>query len=61
RRRIPPWGLQGGEPGKTGKNRLNGRPLPAKCTLNVAPGDRLSLATPGGGGFGADDKTERKM
>ena len=60
RRRIPPWGLQGGEPGKTGENRLNGQPLPAKCTLNVAPGDRLSLATPGGGGFrGADDKNGR--
>ncbi len=63
RRRIPPWGLQGGEPGKTGENRLDGRLLPAKCTLRVASGSRLSLATPGGGGFGkvVDDKTERKM
>ncbi len=51
RRRIPPWGLQGGEPGKTGENRLNGRPLPAKCSLRVAPGDRLEIQTPGGGGF----------
>jgi len=51
RRRIPPWGLQGGEAGQTGENQLNGKPLPAKCTLQVAAGDRLVLSTPGGGGF----------
>ena len=47
RRRIPPWGLQGGEAGQTGENQLNGKPLPAKCTLQVAAGDRLVLSTPG--------------
>ena len=57
RRRIRPWGLHGGEPGKTGENHLNGNPLPAKCTLQVAPGDRLRLATPGGGGFGVNDNS----
>jgi len=51
RRRIPPWGLQGGGAGQTGENQLNGKPLPAKCTLQVAAGDRLVLSTPGGGGF----------
>ena len=57
RRRFPPWGLQGGEPGRPGENHLNGRPMPAKCTMPVAAGDRLSLFTPGGGGFGnADDR-----
>jgi len=57
RRSIPPWGLQGGAPGKTGANRLNGEPLPAKCTRKVSPGDRLTIETPGGGGFG--DEAER--
>ena len=57
RRRIPPWGLHGGGPGRTGENHLNGKPIPAKCMLKVAPGDRLRLATPGGGGFDPfDDK-----
>ncbi len=52
RRRIPPWGLQGGAPGAVGENWLNGERLPAKCTTKVASGDRLRLCTPGGGGFG---------
>jgi len=57
RRRIPPWGLQGGEAGQPGENQLNGKPLPSKCTLQVEAGDRLLLATPGGGGFdSANDK-----
>jgi N-methylhydantoinase B len=50
RRRHRPWGL-GGEGGQTGENRLNGDLLPAKCMLSVQAGDRLSVATPGGGGW----------
>ncbi len=52
RRRHAPWGLAGGGPGAPGENRLNGRPLPGKVSLEVAPGDRLTIATPGGGGWG---------
>ncbi len=52
RRSQQPWGLQGGEPGKAGENRLNGSALPAKTCFQVKPGDVLSLATPGGGGWG---------
>ena len=51
RRRHPPWGLNGGAPGRPGKNLLNGRPLPGKCSLSVKPGDRLSIHTPGGGAW----------
>ncbi|WP_111643169.1 hydantoinase B/oxoprolinase family protein [Marinimicrobium alkaliphilum] len=51
RRRHAPWGLAGGEPGAMGENRLNGERLAPKVSLNVAPGDRLSVATPGGGGY----------
>ena len=50
RRRHRPWGL-GGESGQAGENRLNGELLPAKCALSVRAGDRLSVATAGGGGW----------
>lgn len=52
RRRHAPWGLCGGAAGGRGINRLNGKPLPGKVTGEVAAGDRLSVETPGGGGWG---------
>ncbi|MBM1145239.1 hydantoinase B/oxoprolinase family protein [Alcanivorax sp. ZXX171] len=52
RRRHRPWGLAGGAPGAAGENRLNGRPLPPKYSGYAAGGDRLWLASPGGGGYG---------
>jgi len=57
RRKIPPYGLQGGQPGKPGRNRIvrqagSFENLPSKCTVWVAPGDTLSIETPGGGGWG---------
>jgi N-methylhydantoinase B len=51
RRRHRPWGVLGGEPGKCGRNRLNGVELPAKTAFTARPGDRLEIRTPGGGGF----------
>lgn len=57
RRRIAPYGLSGGGPGKCGQNmHLAGedeRSLPGKGTFNLKPGDRIVIKTPGGGGFGA--------
>lgn len=53
RRRHAPWGLQGGGDGRCGENLLNGKELPAKADFNVGPGDRLTVSTAGGGGFGA--------
>ncbi|MEE8321821.1 MAG: hydantoinase B/oxoprolinase family protein [Gammaproteobacteria bacterium] len=53
RRRYRPWGLQGGHDGKCGINLLNGKPLPAKTTLHVKAGDRLTIETSGGGAWGA--------
>lgn len=53
RRRVAPWGLNGGGDGAPGENLLNGRPLPGKCSLSVGAGDRLLIRTPGGGGWGA--------
>jgi len=52
RRRFAPWGLAGGCPGTRGRNLLNDVPLPPKCHRKVAPGDRLRIETPGGGGYG---------
>ncbi len=53
RRARAPWGLAGGEAGTPGENLLNGRLLAAKTSFQVAAGDRLTLATAGGGGWGA--------
>lgn len=55
RRRHAPWGLAGGEAGARGENRLNGEVLPGKCSVMVKYGDQLTLATPGGGGWGIMD------
>lgn len=56
RRRLAPWGLNGGESGATGEDWLirdgDAERLPAKCTVEVHPGDRLRVLTPGGGGWG---------
>ena len=61
RRGGGPWGLHGGAAGAAGRNRLSsgGRveELPAKHRRMVRAGDRLTLETPGGGGWGeAEDK-----
>lgn len=56
RRHHGPWGLAGGAPGAAGENRLNGRELPAKVSGTLAPGDRLMLVTPGGGGYGRPER-----
>jgi N-methylhydantoinase B len=53
RRRHAPWGLAGGAAGLRGRNLLNGRELPGKYHGAAAPGDRLTIETPGGGGYGA--------
>lgn len=52
RRRHAPPGAEGGAPGAPGRTLLNGRELPAKWTGDLAPGDRLRMETPGGGGYG---------
>jgi N-methylhydantoinase B len=54
RRYHGPWGLAGGSEGEPGINRLNGEVLPPKCSFRAQAGDRLEIATPGGGGYGAD-------
>jgi N-methylhydantoinase B len=53
RRSNAPQGERGGAPGSPGRNFLNGHPLPAKATIDLAAGDVVTIETPGGGGFGS--------
>jgi N-methylhydantoinase B len=53
RRTHAPGGEQGGSPGAQGRNLLNGEPLPAKVTRDLALGDVVTIETPGGGGWGS--------
>jgi 5-oxoprolinase (ATP-hydrolysing) len=58
RRRVPPFGLNGGEPGACGRTyvlRKDGRmeELPATAAAELAAGERFVIETPGGGGYGS--------
>lgn len=52
RRLYAPWGLAGGQSGAVGENCHNGRLLPPKASFTARTGDRLLVASPGGGGYG---------
>jgi N-methylhydantoinase B len=56
RRRHGPSGLEGGEPGRVGRNLLGDEELPPKVSREMEAGDIVTVETPGGGGYGrADD------
>jgi N-methylhydantoinase B len=69
RARFAPWGLAGGQPGGRGAIILNPggpgeRALPSKVWgFRLAPGDRVSMLTPGAGGWGppAERPVERVL
>jgi N-methylhydantoinase B len=57
RNRIPPWGLDGGKPGRLGEYLLrsaNGieKRLNSKTSFQMKKGEQLIIRTPGGGGHG---------
>lgn len=58
RRKIPPFGLDGGSPGARGRNVLirkgmaDSEELPSLAQIDVHAGDVLKVKTPGGGGWG---------
>jgi N-methylhydantoinase B len=57
RRSRGPWGLSGGadgQPGKTYITRQDGsvQPMPAKFSTHLDKGERITIETPGGGGWG---------
>jgi 5-oxoprolinase (ATP-hydrolysing) len=56
-RRVPPFGLYGGDPGELGRHwieRANGtiQQLSACDSAKLEPGDVFTMETPGGGGYG---------
>jgi N-methylhydantoinase B len=51
RRTRAPWGIGGAEAGAMGADLLNDQPLPAKVERQLQAGDRLTIMTPGGGGW----------
>ena len=61
RRRHAPYGLNGGESGKTGKNYLivkgKRKKLPGKFSLSLSQGEIIRIETPGGGGWGRKPQT----
>ncbi|HWI27322.1 MAG TPA: hydantoinase B/oxoprolinase family protein [Stellaceae bacterium] len=63
-RRVPPYGLAGGEPGAVGRNwveRTDGRieRFGGTHAIAMGPGDVFVIETPGGGGYGKAE-TARK-
>lgn len=58
RRTVPPFGLGGGEPGAVGLQRVERADgsvvaLAGTDEIQLFPGDRVIIETPGGGGFGS--------
>jgi 5-oxoprolinase (ATP-hydrolysing) len=56
-RRVPPYGMAGGEPGALGAARVERADgtvleLAGSDSADVAAGDVLVVETPGGGGYG---------
>lgn len=56
--RHPPYGLKGGEPGKTGciiivRSTGQVEVMPSKFTTDLNPNDEVVVETPGGGGWGS--------
>jgi N-methylhydantoinase B len=64
RRTRAPWPLAGGKAGKPGRNVLRRAgakraiALPSKTQLKLGPGDRLTIETPGGAGWGDEPSTQ---
>jgi 5-oxoprolinase (ATP-hydrolysing) len=57
RRTRCPFGLAGGKAGLPGRALLNGVELGGRFSVDVRPGDRLRIETPGGGGYGSPQRS----
>ena len=57
RRRHGPRGVEGGEPGRVGRNLLGDEELPPKVSREMKEGDVGTVETPGGGGYGRVDES----
>jgi N-methylhydantoinase B len=56
RRENPPRGAEGGGDGATGVNLIDGEPVGPRTVVEVEGGTRIEVRTPGGGGYGEDEK-----
>ena len=61
RRRVAPYGIEGGSPGAVGVNRVlrtdgSVEDYPGVFRTEMQPGDRFEVSTPGGGGYGPPDE-----
>lgn len=65
RRAVAPYGLYGAKPGARGRNALiresTIHELPGKARVEVKPGDRLCIETPGGGGYNPSPEEWARM
>jgi N-methylhydantoinase B len=56
RRKLAPYGLNGGEAGEPGRNMLQSEErqtlVPGNVTVDLQPDEAISIETPGGGGWG---------
>ena len=63
RTKCPPWGLEGGQDGKTGRVEIHSEGKEIRTVLKeitkAGAGDRIEVITAGGGGFG--DPVRRKV
>ena len=55
RRTLAPYGVDGGQPGASGVNRLNDEVCAGTMEADVSAGDLFTVLTPGGGGWGAPE------
>jgi N-methylhydantoinase B len=65
RRSLGPWGLAGGSDGAPGKafiTRSDGsvEPMPGKFSTRLRAGERITIESPGGGGFGTGSESKLK-
>jgi len=67
RRARGPWGRAGGKPGRAGETRVFGAAqrgpgtrMPGKFQIDLAAGSVLTLASPGGGGYGRPRSNGRR-
>lgn len=65
RRKFSPFGLFGGNNGKSGRNYIikNGKKkvLPPKFTIKLSSGDAIQIETPGGGGYGPVERRSMEL
>ena len=65
RRALGPYGLEGGERGAAGANVVERpgvapEPLPGKVLVDLPAGSVLTIASPGGGGYGSEVRARRR-